>query len=71
MTTTDNTTAAPLTVRCVLVKVTQNTFRYAEVGPKGEVLDMRDSRVGTVYVKKNVFAGVQPQAILVTVALAE
>lgn len=62
---------ATTTVKCVLVKVTANTFRYAEVGPNGEVLEMRDGKIGTVYVKKSVFNGAQPQAITVTVAIAE
>lgn len=60
-----------VTVRCALVKVTQNTFRFAETDANGKVLDMRDGKVGTVYVKKSVFGGAQPQAIRVTVEAAE
>ena len=59
------------TVRAVLVKVTPNTFRFAEVDAKGNVIEMREAKVGTIYVKKSVFAGAKPLAITVSVAVAE
>ncbi len=50
-----------------LVKETKNTFRYGEVGKKGEFLDMPDAVVGTIYVKQDQMAGEAPEKIKVTI----
>ncbi len=50
----------PLKIPFILEKETQNTFRYTEANGEGKKADSADTSVGTLYMKKSVFAGKSP-----------
>ena len=46
---------------------TKRTHRYQEIDDKGEMLDMSDAEIGSLYIKKSSLSAAAPQRITVVV----
>lgn len=50
-----------------LERETKGTYVFKEIDAKGNVLEVRDSKIGTIYIRKTEVKGTAPQGITITV----
>lgn len=56
-----------MTVKFQRKNETKGAVRYEEIDPKGAVMEMAESQVGTLYIRKNALALPFPDFLTVTI----
>lgn len=65
-------TSEKVLVRAKRVRETPNTLRFQEINDRGQLLDLADSLIGTIYIKKSNFpSGKWPNIIQISVVTVE
>lgn len=65
-------TSEKVLVRAKRVRETPNTLRFQEINDRGQLLDLSDSLIGTIYIKKSNFpSGQWPNIIQISVVTVE
>ena len=65
------TKATVLQANFALDRQTTGAIKYAEIDEDGGFLDMRDAKIGTLYLRKTALEGKAPQRVTATITMEE